>query len=467
MASFQPRIVALLGVLILMQSAGFAAAQPIPMEAEVANLFKQWKRAWESSNSLLLDDLAAEGTDPFALLRTEDILDWPREAHVQNSDPERGPGALEFFQTTEAVGPLGELRRSSFQVKWTLKSEATGWKITGVTLLPAVSDALPPAISGGEADTTLERARRMLEEHQMDEAADHLDELLAKPLDTWETRSPLGPVRIRAQALFLRGRLEAAAGRPASAMKRWTEALEGSPRFPAASNALAAGFLSRGDLHQAIPHWKASLSHHAEQPGIRALLEVHERALLHFPDPLERALFLTAVTGDAEKTPARLLRLLAKEPRHVETRRRLAQAYLLRHDAETAHALLEEHEYFHPGDLETRYLLGRAALGRGRIEDALHWFREVWRESPGYRDVLTFLSEINASNGRYREAIGHLRAAVQLRPGDAMLHFKLGTYAQELGDPGAARGWFRTAAELGVPAAVREELRRHMKLSGH
>ena len=455
-------------LILLACSPRTASAETNPTERDLAELMNGWRNAWTSTNSLALEGLEAGGTNPFGVLRRENILDWPIESRTLIASPtparitSSGEAAFTFFQTNEALSPLGILQRSSFQVDWGLRKDASGWRIARVALLPVEPEALPPAIRAGEDDITLKSARRALREGGPEASRGPLDDLLARDIAALKTRSPFGGQQIRRQALWLRGSVDAALGRTHAAIPWWLEALGDPPRFPAASNALGDWFLSQGDLVQAVDHWRTSLNAFPEQPAIVATLEVHERALAHYADPLKRALFLSAVTGDPKDTIGRLTHLVTLDPANPETRRRLALAYLIRHDADTAHGLLEQNEYFHPGDLETRYLLARTAIIRERLEDALYWFAEVWRASPGYRDVITFLSELNASQGRYREAMAHLKDAIQRDPNDSMLLFKLGVYAAEIGDPEGARAWFGAAAKEGAPESIREELRRRL-----
>ncbi len=80
----------------------------------------------------------------------------------------------------------------------------------------------------------------------------------------------------------------------------------------------------------------------------------------------------------------------------------------------------------YPEYVEGHLLLGRALLGAGRVRDAADQFARVLGADPENAVALTGLSRVHQALGKREEAIGHMRRAFELCPGDVDLRRQLG-----------------------------------------
>jgi len=100
----------------------------------------------------------------------------------------------------------------------------------------------------------------------------------------------------------------------------------------------------------------------------------------------------------------------------------------------------------------TRVLLGNLYLNAGRPQQADREYRQALFEYPGYPFGLAGIARVEAATGRYPDAVGHYRQAVDTYP--------LPDFVIELGDVYAATGDQRRASETYDLAAAEQQLYR-------
>jgi serine/threonine-protein kinase len=84
--------------------------------------------------------------------------------------------------------------------------------------------------------------------------------------------------------------------------------------------------------------------------------------------------------------------------------------------------------------------LGTALKARGRLDEAIACYRQAVEIDPRLPEAQVNLAAALAAQGKPGEAISHYRKAAQLLPGDASVHYDLGTTLLNLGAALAAQG---------------------------
>lgn len=443
-------------------------------------LLRRYEDAWESRNPFELVDLAAPGSDCFDALLESDRFDQIARTAVELADVTvvrelaHGGALVELTKTQEDQFRVGTVTRGVARFALTVVRAPDG------QLQIARHELLEPAGAEEGAGTGLssnpatwaddrppgERLFYLAHAHvlagRFEEAHDLLANLLALPqsasrLD--EVRYMLGNQLFFAQVHYLRGVAAQRTGRHEEGVEQMELALGVNPDFPLAMDALADEALARGEFGRAIELWTRSLELAPGRPAVEARLDFAIAARDHYPDADRRAQFLAVRGLPPDKAIDALTVLLRSDRRNTETRRRLAAAYLLNFDPESAEKVLLEGELLRPEDLETHYLLGRTYLAMRRPDDAVASFAKVWAKDPDHGDTLLYLAELNAAQHRFRNAVGYLKEALRRRPRDPVILFKLGVFSLKAGQRFDALGYLREARENHPPEAVRRELR--------
>ena len=157
--------------------------------------------------------------------------------------------------------------------------------------------------------------------------------------------------------------------------------------------------------------------------------------------------------GQLAQAEALLLRILARDPNHLEALNNFGAVLfdLARYaDAATAFAAAVR---LNPGFIEARSNLANALLAQGDVDQAIDVFREVLRQRPDSAFALSNLGNALKDCGRMDEAIDCYRRAAELRPDDVRYHDNLiyGLYFHPDYDPRKIRAetarWQRLHAD--------------------
>lgn len=449
------------------------AAVPPPVEA----LLARYEAAWESRNPFALVDLAAPGSEVFDSLLGIDRFDQLARTAVELRDVEvvdelpHGGVVLEVTKIQEDLFRVGTITRGVARFALTLVPTTDGQLLVlrHEQVAPTKSNEgrylSSNAATWGDDRPPGERllylAHADVLAGRFEDAHDVLVNLLALPqsasrLD--ELRYMLGNQLFFAQIHYLRGVSALRTGRHEEAVEQMELALGVNPDFPLAMDALADEALARGELERAIELWSRSLVLAPDRPAVQAHVDFAVAARDHYGEGAQREQFLAIRGLPPDKSIDALAALLRADRRNAETRRRLAVAYLHNYDPESAEKVLLENDFHHPEDVETHYLLGRTYLAMRRPDDALASFAKVWAQDPNYQDTLLFLAELNASQHRFRNAVGYLKEALRRRPDDPVVLFKLGLFSLKAGQRFDALGYLREARANRPPEPVRREL---------
>jgi tetratricopeptide (TPR) repeat protein len=101
-----------------------------------------------------------------------------------------------------------------------------------------------------------------------------------------------------------------------------------------------------------------------------------------------------------------------------------------------------------PDDLDAVHLVGRAALGAGRLDQAENVFRHVLAVNPRQCYALADLGRTYMAAARWEEAMAYLRTASACAPRLTAVWESLGDLYLELGQPQEAAAAFRRVEEI-------------------
>lgn len=250
-------------------------------------------------------------------------------------------------------------------------------------------------------------------------------------------------------------------GRPAEAV---AEAAEGLRRadFPRAVYALHVALAAAlGDLGR----WREAAAELERARAVRtdpALLDLLGRAYFALGDDAravaawaEAQLRDPADAGRLRLVVEAFLRAAAATPDQGEKR----GAYL------RALELAERYRDGRRGDLDAIHLVGRAALGAGRLDDAESAFRRVLAEEPRHCFALVNLGRVLLAREEFAAAEGTLQRAAACAPRLGVVHETLGALWLVNGRDAQAARAFRRAMSLDptpTAAAGFEEARRRV-----
>ena len=130
--------------------------------------------------------------------------------------------------------------------------------------------------------------------------------------------------------------------------------------------------------------------------------------------------------------------VLEMEPRMPGIHFRLGRAILqASKDTNAVEAALHEFELelaIAPENSDAEYEIGEICRQRGQFEPALLHFSNAVRHHPSFVQARIGLASTLISQGRPREALGHLLEAVRVEPQNEVAHFRLASVYKTLGD---------------------------------
>ncbi len=484
MASLLAALAALASALVAVVAGPGRAQGDVAADQQRAmeRLLSGYQAAWESRNPFEILGLAPEGSPLFV-----ELLDSPRfdllastrlrlvEPAITGTDGGRRTVSVSFLKWHEDLFHNGTLSAGWSRVTMTVRQFDDGWRVVEHRVGAPEGD---PEAGGhhylsanpntwGEHRSRAERfaqqAYQRLGQAEYQEALALVSRAMAAaPEDERAGRLAFihGNHYFHAQLHWLAAVLHERLGDVDQAAAEARQALAHNAAFPLALNLLADILARQGRLGEALATLQQSLAAWGHQPDVRALIGFFDKAERHYPEPTQREAYLSTRGKLPQEIIETLTGLLEADRRNIETRRALAKAYIENYQPDKAEKVLTENEYLYPDDLETHYLLGRTYVLLRRYDDALAFFKRVWEGSPGYRDTLVFLSELNALQLRHRNAIAYLREGLRRSPGDPEILFKLGSYLLREGQRFEALAVLREARRTRPPLPIRREIHK-------
>lgn len=177
----------------------------------------------------------------------------------------------------------------------------------------------------------------------------------------------------------------------------WRHALSVERRSSYAHNSLGNALFDRGEVGEAIEHYREALE----------INPVYARA----HNNLGNALF---VRGELREAVEHFRQAVGIEPGYAKAHHNLGVALAKRGEFEEAIEHFREAVRSDPGYGKARYNLGVALARRGELEEAIEHFRQVVLIEPGSADAHESLGRALALQGKRDEAAKHLEQAVRI-----------------------------------------------------
>ncbi len=164
----------------------------------------------------------------------------------------------------------------------------------------------------------------------------------------------------------------------------------------------------------------------------------------------------TALARHDNDSAAHLLQqVLAEDPRHKTAREQLVMLTIRNGQPDKAEALLVEGLALAPRHAELAVAYAQLLVERGALAPALASLQEFANGGAADADILALQAAIQDRLQRYAEAVDSYRAALRLRPGQAVWWTGLGVALEHAGQSSAALSSYRRAAQLPAQDAVR------------
>ena len=233
-----------------------------------------------------------------------------------------------------------------------------------------------------------------------------------------------------AEAAFVRGKSEIAAGDAAAAVEALRDAIAVKPDWGQAHFVLGSALLMTGDLQRA----RAELARAVElnsglMPARKLLVRVH------------------AELGEHEYAIQNGRRYLDGDPGDNETRILMAQSMVrlaLYEEAQEALAEIPEDAR----NVEAYFAMGRVAMARGQVNEAREAFIRASEERPHDPNILNSLLAVRDAEGQVEVGVKAINEALEANPDSADLWHVLGLAAIRTRDFEGARSAFQKSLEL-------------------
>jgi tetratricopeptide (TPR) repeat protein len=228
------------------------------------------------------------------------------------------------------------------------------------------------------------------------------------------------------QALYGRGRVEAARGRPAAAVERFRRAIELFAGFGAAYYALGLAYRDLGRADDARSALQLYEAHRMEAPPLDD--PVLERVRRLKTGPLARLAegVRLGKEGDVEGARREHEAALAADPSLAQAHANLISLYGRLGQPDKAEEHYRAAVALSPGLAEAHYDYGVLLVQQRRTREAAEAFARALAINPHYAAAHNNLGNMLEAEGRGAEAESHYRAAIANDPTYRLARFNLG-----------------------------------------
>ena len=217
-----------------------------------------------------------------------------------------------------------------------------------------------------------------------------------------------------------------------SALTIWQDTIAQRPRNPRAHYALGFVLADRGQVDEAIAHY-------------RQALEFDDNKYLEAHNNLGLAL---AGRGQVDEAIAHYRKALEIDPDFVPVRNNLGLVLAACGQADEAITHYRKALEIDPDFAETHNNLGNALLGRGQVDEAITHYRKALEINPEDALAHVNLGSVLAGRGEFDEAIAHFRKALEINSASAETQFSLGSALVKRRELDEAIAHYRKALEL-------------------
>ena len=172
-------------------------------------------------------------------------------------------------------------------------------------------------------------------------------------------------------------------------------------KSPEATLALADFYISRNDVTKA----RALIEPLAADARVMATANVRLAALDH-------------TAGNRDEAYARLEKVLASEPNHVQALLAKTSMLLTDNRADDAEQAAKRAISADPNSATAYFALGRAAERRNEIATAEAAYKDALRVNPRATGAQVALAQLHLRTGRVPDAVGHAESALKVNPGN-------------------------------------------------
>jgi tetratricopeptide (TPR) repeat protein len=251
----------------------------------------------------------------------------------------------------------------------------------------------------------------------------------------------------------------------------WTRTLACTSQNPTAHNGLGAALARRGQIEEAIDHYRKALEIKPDD------LEAHvnlgsalagrgqlDEAIAHFRSALKIKLddgdahnslgLALAGRGQVDEAIAHYRKALEIKPDDAGAHDNLGLALAGRGQLDEAIAHYRKALEINPDDVGAHDNLGLALAGRGQVDEAIVHYRKALGINPDDANAHNNFGIALAGRGQVDEAIAHFRKALEINPDYAEAHHNLGLALAGRGQVDEAIAHFRSALKIKPDYAV-------------
>lgn len=223
----------------------------------------------------------------------------------------------------------------------------------------------------------------------------------------------------------------------------WRHALAVGPESSTAHYNLGYVLQKRGELPEAIGHYRNSLElnpaaadAHYYLGGALAELADLEGAVEHYRQALEirpsfwgvhhNLAIVLERQGKLEEATQQYRQAVRINPASIEAHNNLGTVLARRGDLAEAVERFRHSLKLSPAQSGIRFTLGNILAVQGRLDEAAQHFRQALEIEPDFPQAHNNLGRILAAKGDLDQAVAHFRQAVQIKPDFAEAHESLG-----------------------------------------
>ncbi len=196
----------------------------------------------------------------------------------------------------------------------------------------------------------------------------------------------------------------------------WRDTLAKNPASTMAHNSLGRRLVERGDLDEAMRHYRAALD--ADPGNVMAANNIG---------------WVLLQRGQTDAALAQWQRILQVDPRNPDVHDNIAAVLYRQGHVDEAVAHWQAALDTLPSDPKANNNLGSVLLLKGQFDEAAARFQKALAYNPNISAYYLGLGNVFARKGEFDQAVAMFQKAVQLQPDNPMARFNLGSRLLQMG----------------------------------